>query len=149
MHLDHVTLRTSTLVATRDFFLSVFPDLKMGPRPAAIRHIPGQWLYADQAPILHLIAALPTFMPLRGDVWDHVAFRLQNEADFCDRLDGLRIPWKRMDLPELQERRIFLQAPGGAPVEVVFRHHSPGARADPHASASAPSPTQPSYGSSA
>lgn len=121
MQIDHATLRSTDLKATRDFFLSVFPDLREGPRPAAIRRIPGMWLYADHAPVLHLIAAPRQGPPTQGDGWDHVAFRLEDRAGCLDRLDRLGVRWSAMDLPELSEQRIFLHAPGGALVELVFR----------------------------
>ena len=38
MHLDHVTIRTRDLRATRSLFLTVF-DLEEGKRPLAIRRI--------------------------------------------------------------------------------------------------------------
>ena len=56
MHLDHVTIRTGDIAGTRAFFETVF-DLTVGERPAAIRRIPGYWLYADGKPIVHIIGS--------------------------------------------------------------------------------------------
>jgi glyoxylase I family protein len=56
MHLDHVTIRTRDLEATRRFFLTVF-DLEEGDRPRAILSIAGHWLYAAGLPLVHIIAS--------------------------------------------------------------------------------------------
>jgi glyoxylase I family protein len=119
MQLDHVTLRTSDLAATRHFFLDLF-DLKEGSRPAAIRRIPGHWLYAGDAPIVHLIAGQATTR-VGSEAWDHVGFRLSGYAAFRDKLDKRDIPYSPMDLPEINERRLFFRAPGGPLIEAVFR----------------------------
>src|SRR5437870_12449398 len=56
MNLDHVTIRTRDLQATRDFFLTVF-GLQEGERPLAIRRIPGHWLYFEGRPLIHIIGS--------------------------------------------------------------------------------------------
>ena len=37
------------------------------------------------------------------------------------KLDGLGIPYSRMGLPELGERRLFIRTPTGILLELVFR----------------------------
>lgn len=54
MQLDHVTIRTRDITATRDFFRAVF-DLEVGERPQALRGIPGCWMYSDGQPLVHII----------------------------------------------------------------------------------------------
>lgn len=127
MQLDHVTLRTRDLVATREFFLTVF-ELEDRPRPRAIRHIPGHWLYAGDNPIVHLIGTRAMGLNTAPEAWDHVGFRLQNYDAFRARLQRLGIAFAPMDLPELRERRLFLNAPCGQLIEAVFRN----ADFDPH-----------------
>ena len=56
MNLDHVTIRTRDLQATRSFFLRVF-DLEEGERPRAIQRIPGHWLYSEGHPLVHIIGS--------------------------------------------------------------------------------------------
>lgn len=57
MYIDHATFRSSDMDATRDFFIAVF-DLQPGARPALInKRIPGYWLYAQDQPLVHIIAA--------------------------------------------------------------------------------------------
>ncbi len=40
------------------------------------------------------------------------------------KLDGLSIPYLRIDFPELGERRLFVRAPAGILLEFVFREGS-------------------------
>lgn len=120
MHLDHVTLRTTDLARTRDFFLSVF-DLKEGTRPAAIQRIPGHWLYAGDEPVLHLIGSQGNGIERAAEAWDHAAFRLKDYAGFKARLEAMAIPYSPMDLPDIHERRLFFRAPGGPLIETVFK----------------------------
>lgn len=125
MQLDHVTLRTQNLKATRDFFIAVF-GLEERPRPKAIQRIPGHWLYEGDAPIVHLIGTQGQgfdHAPEAWDheAWDHVGFRLSGHAAFRARLEDLGIRYSPMELPELGERRLFFRAPGGPLIEAVFR----------------------------
>jgi catechol 2,3-dioxygenase-like lactoylglutathione lyase family enzyme len=124
---DHVTIRTTQLMQTRDFFVDVF-ELSEGPRPQALQRIPGYWLYADGEPIVHLVASGKRDEGSDGasDAIDHVAFRLDDHAAFSARLARLGVSHSSMELEELGERRIFLRAPGGPRMEVVFRE-APGA----------------------
>jgi catechol 2,3-dioxygenase-like lactoylglutathione lyase family enzyme len=119
---DHVTIRTTQLAQTRDFFVEVF-ELSDGPRPQALQRIPGHWLYADGKPIVHLVASVKREHGGDGasDAIDHVAFRLDDLAAFSERLARLGVPHSSTELAELGERRIFLKAPGGPRMEVVFR----------------------------
>jgi glyoxylase I family protein len=120
MQLDHVTLRTRNLEDTRDFFVRVF-GLEERPRPAAIQRLPGHWLYAGDAPIVHLIGSRGTGLNHSPEAWDHVGFRMNGYRAFRGRLEMLNIDYAPMDLPELGERRLFLHAPCGQLIEVVFR----------------------------
>lgn len=124
MHLDHVTLRTRNLKATRNFFIGLF-GLTEGPRPKAIQRIPGHWLYEGDAPIVHLIGAQGQGFDHAAEAWDHVAFRLSGHAAFRARLEALGLPYSPMELPELGEQRLFFRAPGGPLIEAVFRAEGP------------------------
>jgi glyoxylase I family protein len=124
MHLDHVTIRTRDLEATRRFFLTVF-DLEDGQRPHAIRRIAGHWLYAAGHPLVHIIGSQDTGLDRPAEAIDHVGFRLEGYAGFRQKLDRLGIRYSRMDLAELQERRLFFRAPGGPLLEAVFSESVP------------------------
>ena len=116
--LDHVTIRTHDLEATRSFFETVL-DLKAGFRPDF--PFPGYWLYDGAEPIVHLIPGPPVPVDQGRESIDHVAFRLEHYQAVRDRLDGLRLAYSTMELPELCERRLFLRTPTGILIELVFR----------------------------
>jgi catechol 2,3-dioxygenase-like lactoylglutathione lyase family enzyme len=124
MNLDHVTIRTRDLQATRSFFLTVF-DLKEGERPLAIQRIPGHWLYAQGHPLVHIIGSQGTGFDRGAEAIDHVGFRLKDYAAFRERLDQLGIHYATMDLADLGERRLFLRTPGGPLLEAVFSEPVP------------------------
>jgi glyoxylase I family protein len=119
MKLDHVTVRTRDLEATRSFFLTVF-DLEEGDRPLAIQRIPGHWLYSEGRPLVHIIGSRGLGTDHSAEAIDHVGLRMEGYARFREKLDRLGIRYSPMDLPELQERRLFFHAPGGALLEAVF-----------------------------
>jgi glyoxylase I family protein len=124
MNLDHVTIRTRDLQATRSFFLTVF-DLEEGERPLAIQGIPGHWLYARGHPLVHIIGSQGTGFDRAAEAIDHVGFRLKGYAAFREKLDKLDIHYSTMDLADLGERRLFFRAPGGPLLEAVFSEPAP------------------------
>jgi glyoxylase I family protein len=125
MKLDHVTIRTLDLQATRDFFLSVF-DLREGERPLAIqRRIPGHWLYSEGRPLVHIIGSQGSGFDRAAEAIDHVGFRMQGYAEFRNKLNQLGIRYSTMDLADLEERRLFFRAPGGPLLEAVFSEPVP------------------------
>jgi len=128
MQLDHVTLRTGRLEATRRFFCDVF-GLVEKPRPRAIRHIPGHWLYQGEAPIVHLIAAGGDAGHEGAEAIDHIAFRLTDLGGVVERLRRFGIPHSHGYIAELSEHRLFVQAPGGQLIELVVREARDGAAA--------------------
>jgi catechol 2,3-dioxygenase-like lactoylglutathione lyase family enzyme len=124
MKLDHVTIRTRDLGATRTFFLTVF-DLEERDRPLAIQHIPGHWLYSEDQPLVHIIGSQGHRIDGSAEAIDHVGLGMNGYADFREKLDRLGVRYSPMDLPELQERRLFFHAPGGPLLEAVFSEPVP------------------------
>ncbi|PYE80576.1 glyoxalase [Pseudoroseicyclus aestuarii] len=118
--LDHVTLRTAHLGATRQFFIEIF-GLREGIRPPEIRRIPGHWLYEGDEPIVHLIGTATPGGRFDGDMIDHIAFRLDDYDGFMGKLRARGLPHSCMSLKGLGEHRVFLHAPGRQLIEVVFR----------------------------
>lgn len=125
MHLDHITLRTRDLPGTRAFFLKVFDELEERERPGAIHRIPGHWLYARDKPIVHLIGARGYGMDRSAEAFDHVGIHLDGYANFRAKLETLETPYSTMDLPELDERRLFFRTPSGPLIEAVFHEPMP------------------------
>ncbi|MBO9123745.1 MULTISPECIES: VOC family protein [unclassified Rhizobium] len=124
MQLDHVTIRTRDIAGTREFFETVF-DLTEGPRPAKIQGIPGHWLYANGAPLVHIIGSPGYGVGHPAEAIDHVGFRLEGYQAFRTKLERLNVRYSKMDLPEIQERRLFFHAPGGPLLEAVFSEPLP------------------------
>jgi catechol 2,3-dioxygenase-like lactoylglutathione lyase family enzyme len=118
MMLDHITLRTADLEGTRAFLEAVL-DLTPGYRPAF--PFPGYWLYAGDEPIVHLIPGRGGPVEQSGETIDHVGFRLPDYDGHRQKLDRLGVAYSTMDLPELGERRLFVQTPTGILLELVFR----------------------------
>jgi len=125
MHLDHITVRTRDLAGTRAFFLEVFEDLEEHERPTAIRRIPGHWLFAGDKPIIHLIGARGYGADTAAEAFDHIGIHLDGYGDFRAKLERLEIPYSTMDLPEIDERRLFFRTPSGPLLEAVFTEPMP------------------------
>ncbi len=124
MQLDHVTIRTRDIAGTRAFFETVF-DLEAGDRPEAIRRIPGCWLYSEGKPVVHIIGSNGLGAGQTAEAIDHVGFRMTNYAAFRDKLERLAIRYFTMDLADIQERRLFLRAPGAPLLDAVFSEPVP------------------------
>src|SRR5258707_6395342 len=62
---------------------------------------------------MHLIPGQGDPADRTGEAIDHVGFRLADHDGMRRRLDGLGIPYSRMELPELGERRLFIRTPTG------------------------------------
>ena len=124
MKLDHVTIRTRDLQATRSFFLTVF-DLKEGERPLAIRRIPGHWLSSEGHPLVHIIGSQGSGFDRAAEAIDHVGLRMEGYAEFRNKLDQLGIRYSTMDLADIGERRLFFRAPVGPLLEAVFSEPVP------------------------
>jgi catechol 2,3-dioxygenase-like lactoylglutathione lyase family enzyme len=77
--------------------------------------------YAGGDPVAHLIPGHGGPADRTGETIDHVGFRLADHDGMRRKLDGLGIPYSRMELPELGERRLFIRTPTGILLELVFR----------------------------
>jgi len=118
MLIDHVTLRTADLEATRTFLEDLL-GLTAGSRPDF--GFPGYWLYGGGQPVVHLIPGGGEAIGRNAETIDHVGFRLDGYAAYREKLDKAGTPYSTMDLPELGERRLFVRTPGGILLELVFR----------------------------
>ena len=116
--LDHVTLRTSDIEGTRAF-LETLLGVTPGFRPDF--SFPGYWLYEGKDPLIHLIPGQGGPVDRRGETIDHVGFRLRDHDRYREKLDAMGVPYSRMELPEIGERRLFVRTPTGILLELVFR----------------------------
>jgi hypothetical protein len=55
-----------------------------------------------------------------GETIDHAGFRLEGYSKYREKLDALDIHYSTMDLPELNERRLFVRTPAGILLELVL-----------------------------
>ena len=126
--IDHFTLRTPQLEATRRFFEEV-AGLIAGPRPAF--QFSGYWLYAADTPLVHLaphdpadprLAAYLGDRPVGDDtgVLDHVALRCEDLPAFERRLKALGQSYRARTVPACGEHQVFVVAPGRLSIEFIF-----------------------------
>lgn len=129
MRLDHLTVRTDDLEATKAFFTDVL-GLAVGERPAFT--FPGYWLYNNERPIVHLVPAGPverSYVPGRRDdaALDHGTGAVDHVAFFGDDHDGLiqRLKRRKLEFTERTQtgtgtRQVFVAGPHGLVVEIDF-----------------------------
>ena len=118
MLIDHVTLRTADLEATRRFLEDLL-GLTTGSRPDF--GFPGYWLYSGGEPVVHLIPGGGAAVGRNAETIDHVGFRLEGYDANRRKLDTAALPESTKDQPDLGERRLFVRTPGGILLELVFR----------------------------
>jgi len=129
--LDHYSIRTTNLDATRVFYTEML-GLEIGPRPTF--PFPGVWLYQGGAAVVHVVgidpndpAGLADYLGDRGledqpgtGAIDHVAF-------LCGGIDAMRARFKaagiatrERQVPSLDLQQIFLEDPNGVTIELNF-----------------------------
>lgn len=135
--LDHYSIRTTDLEATRRFYTEVV-GLSVGPRPSF--PFPGLWLYTSEEEkqanhaVVHVVGIDPNdpsgLVDYLGDrdtgtlegggAVDHVAF-------WCSDLPGLRarlraggIEFRERTVPTLALHQVFLEDPSGVTLELNF-----------------------------
>ena len=118
--LNHVTIRTDDLDATRDFYQDLL-GLKAGPRPPL--GFPGYWLYADEAAVVHLVPQTNAIgggsSPDTGN-FDHIAFTAEGFDEIRDRLRRHGVKFHEQEVPETPIRQLFFQDPNRVMVELNF-----------------------------
>ena len=117
LRMDHFTIVTNQLEATRDFYVEVL-GLVDGPRPPF--PVPGFWLYARQQPVLHVVGVSQMPEPRRG-VLDHMAFHAQGLQKMWTHLDEHGVRFKVIRAPGADRTwQLFMQDPKGVEVELDF-----------------------------
>jgi catechol 2,3-dioxygenase-like lactoylglutathione lyase family enzyme len=118
--LDHYTIRTEDLEATRRFYTEVL-GLSVGPRPAFT--FPGLWLYAGRDPMVHVIGVEPAAAARSDDGTgrlDHVAFMGSDIAAMRERFRASGTAFQERLVPTLNLEQIFVRDPNGIKVELNF-----------------------------
>lgn len=130
--LDHYSIRTTDLAATRRFYTQVM-GFDEGDRPAF--KFPGVWLYKDGKALVHVIGVDPhgdnaalrdylgdasTEAGTGGGAIDHLAF-------VATELDAMRAKFRSHDIafrertvPSMHLHQVFLEDPNGVTIELNF-----------------------------
>jgi catechol 2,3-dioxygenase-like lactoylglutathione lyase family enzyme len=114
--LDHVNVWTTDLEATRRFYIDVL-GLREGDRPAF--QSVGAWLYADEAPLVHVVARDDARDGPTG-AFDHIAFQAQDLDGMIARLDERGIEYAQRKVPGRGITQLFLHDPNGVQIELSF-----------------------------
>ena len=114
--MNHFTILTDDVPATVAFYGGVL-GLAAGDRPDFA--FPGAWLYANGAPILHVIGGRAT-SELRAGVIDHMAFTGRDLGDLLARLEARSIEHDCRRQAGSGVWQVFFFDPNGARVEVDF-----------------------------
>lgn len=129
--LDHCSIRTAKLDQTRDFFVDVL-GMADGERPDF--PFPGNWLYVDGHPALHLVgidaddpSGLDEYLgavdiaELDGSgAVDHLAFRAERPDELKRLLDRLGVAYREREVPGLGLFQIFLEDPNRVTIELNY-----------------------------
>jgi catechol 2,3-dioxygenase-like lactoylglutathione lyase family enzyme len=114
--MNHFTVLTDDLERTKAFYVEHL-GLIEGERPPL--GIPGAWLYAGGAAVLHVIAGRAMPVERRG-VLDHMAFTARDLLAISERLRQAKIPFDLRRQPVSGTWQLFVFDPNGARVELDF-----------------------------
>ena len=113
--LNHFTVMSRDLDASREFYCEVL-GMEVGARPPM--SFPGLWLYAEGAPILHLVGVQEATASRNG-VIDHVALTASNLREVVGRLQARNIKHSLRGTPD-RGWQLFCRDPDGAMIELAF-----------------------------
>ena len=129
--LEHYTIRSLDMEATRDFYRDIC-GLKVGPRPPL--DFAGWWLYCGKIPVVHLVP-LDNPIAIRGEVnvpsvgngaspgsgaVDHVAFGATDVQAMKRHLEKKGVRYKERIQAGGFLHQIFLNDPNGVTVELNY-----------------------------
>ncbi len=130
--LDHCSIRTLDLAASRKFYVDVL-GMEVGERPDF--PFPGAWLYLEGHAAIHLVGVDPDDSgglveylggavdpePLNGGgSLDHIAFRATDAASMLRRLKENNIPYRERQVPNMDLKQIFVEDPNGIRIELNY-----------------------------
>ena len=93
--LDHCSIRTLDLPASRDFYVDVL-GMDEGYRPDL--PFPGVWLYLE----------------------DHIAFCATDASAMIERLKRNHVPYRERQVPNMDLSQIFVEDPNGITIELNY-----------------------------
>jgi catechol 2,3-dioxygenase-like lactoylglutathione lyase family enzyme len=114
--MNHFTVLTDDVDATVRFYAELL-GLRAGLRPDF--DFPGAWLYAGEAPILHLIGGRKKG-ELRAGVIDHMAFTGQGLSTTLNALKARGVDHTCRRQVSSGTWQVFFHDPNGAKVELDF-----------------------------
>ena len=128
--LDHVNIRTADLAATRAFYTEVM-GMEDGYRPPF--DFPGSWLYAGDAPVIHVtdISKGSPRHPADGRIpegtgmVDHIAFFGDDPDVLRGRLNRAQQRFEERVVPRNGILQIFFRDPNGILIEVNHPAETP------------------------
>ena len=117
--LDHVNIETEDVDRSARFYEDVI-GLKQGKRPHFDR--PGYWMYADDRPLVHIIAPVPENKLLTGShdaAFSHFALRITDMKAARAHLDGLGIKYWANQVDDFGISQVFFDDPDGVLIELI------------------------------
>jgi catechol 2,3-dioxygenase-like lactoylglutathione lyase family enzyme len=115
--IDHYTIRTDDLAATRRFYCDLL-GLHEGWRPNF--DFPGAWLYVGDQPVVHVIEVEDCPREGTGGV-DHLAFKADGDLKaLAGKLKAAGFDVATRDVPGTPVRQLFCNDPSGVKVELNF-----------------------------
>ena len=130
--LDHCSIRTLDLRATRDFYIDVL-GLHEGDRPDF--PFPGHWLCVDDCTVIHLVGVDPDDPSglmgyLGGEIdadaltgsgaFDHIAFCATDAPAMLGRLKKNNVTFSERRGPNMDLHQIFVDDPNGITIELNY-----------------------------
>lgn len=116
--LHHVNIRASAeqIAQLRRFYCEVL-GLTEGWRPPFASR--GAWLYAGEAPVIHLVEADGD--ATRGGAIDHVAFECSDLQPLIERLRACSVAYALSEVPVSNDVQVLFRDPLGTGVELTVR----------------------------
>ena len=130
--LDHCSIRTLDLAASRAFYVDVL-GMEEGDRPDF--PFPGAWMYLEGRTVIHLVGVDPDDYGglveyLGGDIdpdalkgsgtLDHIAFRATDAPAMIRCLKRNNVPYRERQVPNMDLSQIFLEDPNGITIELNY-----------------------------
>jgi len=116
LSLDHYNIYCKDLAASLHFY-ERYVGLKNGERPPL--PFPGAWLYADEKPVLHLIAESGRLDEGSGAI-DHIAINCSGIRSAIDRIKADNMPVDVRLVTGLPLQQVFVRDPDGVLIELNF-----------------------------